>query len=221
MKFGFKCFYTNIDTLNNKKAEFEARTVLMNPDIIGLSEINPKNAKWKLTQQDLQIKGYTMYENISGRGVVLYVREDIKSNLISVNDSGAVSVWCEIALRDGDRLLIGVVYRSPSTDREDNCLMMEMMSQMMSRKPSHILIMGDYNYPSIDWIAQTAETEQEQLFLDKFRDWFLWQHVDRPTRYRHGQSANILDLVMTNEENMLDLVSICEPIGKSDHATLQ
>lgn len=56
-KVGLKCFYTNLDSLNNKKVELEARIVMINPDIIGLLEINPKNAKWKLTQEDQQIKG--------------------------------------------------------------------------------------------------------------------------------------------------------------------
>ena len=174
VKVGFKCFYTNIDSLNNKKVELEAHIVMLNPDIIGLSEINPKNAKWKLTQEDLQIRGYTMYDNLKGRGVVLYVRENIKSNLVSVIDSGAVAVWCEIALKDEDRILIGLVYRSPAASRDDNNQMLDHISQMMTGKASHILLMGDFNYPGIDWIGQTAENEQERLFLDRFRDWFLW-----------------------------------------------
>ena len=37
---------------------------------------------------------------------------------------------------------------------------------------------------------------------------------------RPGQSHNILDLVLTNEEEVIDTVDIGDPVGKSDHVTL-
>ena len=39
-----KCMYTNVDTITNKREEFEIRVKQSCPDIIGLTEINPKNA---------------------------------------------------------------------------------------------------------------------------------------------------------------------------------
>lgn len=72
-----------MDTNNNKRAELEARVSISNPDIIGLTELNPKNARWKLCIEDLQRPGYTMYTNHEGRGIVLYIR--IQSNLVMLN----------------------------------------------------------------------------------------------------------------------------------------
>ena len=42
-----------------------------------------------------------------------------------------------------------------------------------------------------------------------------------PTRYRNGERLNTLDLIMTNEENMIDSVTHSAPLGKSDHEILE
>lgn len=66
-----RCMYTNLDGYNNKRIELQARIETIMPDIIGLTEINPKSASWNLTQQDLKINGYSMYANLEGRGTAL------------------------------------------------------------------------------------------------------------------------------------------------------
>lgn len=48
----------------------------------------------------------------------------------------------------------------------------------------------------------------------------MFQHVSEPTHYRAQQKANILDLVMTNEEGMVGHIEHSEPIGKSHHMVL-
>ena len=57
-------------------------------------------------------------------------------------------------------------------------------------------------------------------FVDCLRDNCLYQHVTSPTRRRIGYNANILDLVITNEECMIDELVHESPIGKSDHSVL-
>jgi len=49
--------YTNIDSFNNKRVELEAIIALNNPDVIGLTEVNPKNSTWSLQQQQSRWKG--------------------------------------------------------------------------------------------------------------------------------------------------------------------
>src|SRR5664279_1226246 len=65
-----KCMYTNLDSFNSKRSDFHARVSLIDPDIIGIVEVNPKNAMWNLSEQDIHIQGYTIYKNMEGRGVV-------------------------------------------------------------------------------------------------------------------------------------------------------
>ena len=82
MKCQLKCFYTNMDSLNNKRAELDSRIALSKPDIIGVVEVNPKNATWKLSMEELQRCGYTTYFNLNGRGVVLYISDSLVSSEI-------------------------------------------------------------------------------------------------------------------------------------------
>ena len=186
--------------------------------MIGITEVNPKNASWNICLEDLNLRGYTAYASLEGRGVVLYVRNTLQSYEIKLDPPCDSTVWCAIQLRDMDKLLVGVVYRSPGSTESQNKCITSAISEIVSRNPSHLLVMGDFNYPGIDWNNELSErSQQEQEFLSSFRDWFLWQHVKEPTRYRSQQTANILDLVMTNEEDMIQHINYNEPVGKSDH----
>jgi tRNA splicing endonuclease len=88
--------YTNLDSFGNKKAELESRIAIMQPDVIGLTEINPKNAKWQLSETELKIQGYLVYVNLKDRGVALYVRDQIASSEVVSSVDGKVGVWCEV-----------------------------------------------------------------------------------------------------------------------------
>ena len=88
-------------------------------------------------------------------------------------------------------------------------------------KPSHLMIMGVLNYPGIEWSTMMSSgSMQESEFLESFGDWFLFQHSTQPTHYRAKQRANILDVVMTNEEGMVEDLEIGEPVGRSDHVVM-
>ena len=52
------------------------------------------------------------------------------------------------------------------------------------------------------------------------RDCYLFQPIKQPTRFRSGQELSILDLVLTNEENMVNNIIYSSCLGKSDHITL-
>lgn len=219
---GLKCMYTNLDSFNNKRSELEVRIAQTKPDIIGLTEIKPKHATWELTAQELTLYGYTTYVNLEGRGMALHVKDSIRSSEVNSGTCSDGSLWCELKLKDRDKLIVGVVYRSPSSTEEQNKKLEIKIAEVVSSKPTHLLIMGDFNYPSIDWDSQTSEgTLEERRFLDGFRDWYLFQHVAQPTHYRAMQTANILDLIFTSEEGMIDEIQYNEPIGKSHHLTLE
>ena len=59
-------------------------------------------------------------------------------------------------LKDRDRLLVGVIYRSPSSTDEDNRKLLSVISEAVNMKTSHLLIFGDFNYPGINWDTQTT-----------------------------------------------------------------
>ena len=55
-------------------------------------------------------------------------------------------------------------------------------------------------------------------FVDCIRDYFLFQHITEPTRFRKGQNPTLDDLIFTNESEMLELLKYLAPPGGNDHA---
>ena len=70
-----KCFYTNCDTLTNKMDELLFYINTNNPDILVLTEVSPKNNRYLLQKSELEIKGYSLFEEKGVRGVAIYVKK--------------------------------------------------------------------------------------------------------------------------------------------------
>ena len=93
-------------------------------------------------------------------------------------------VWIKISLRGSDNLLIGCMYRSPSSNPEESVDQLRHIVQQASLMSSHLVIVGDFNIPQIDWeleVSYAPSTHCSHTFLDAIRDSFLFQHVRHPT----------------------------------------
>ena len=83
--------------------------------------------------------------------------------------------------------------------------------------------MGDFNFPEIDWESITTSVGEEHKatkFVECIRDTYWFQHVKQPTRVREGYEPSLLDLIFTNEENMIENLTTHPSLGKSDHLIL-
>ena len=69
----------------------------------------------------------------------------------------------------------------------------------------------------------TPENENHisTLVLECLRDCFLFQHVREPIRYRSQNVPNILDLILTNDEDMVSNLIYKPGLGKSYHVILE
>jgi len=115
---------------------------------------------------------------------------------------------------------VGCIYRSPSTNPYQSTN--ELCDLLVSLQGySNVLICGDFNYPNINWSSLSCSTTYSQAFLDAVHDSYLFQHVTTPTHYRLNTTANILDLVLTNEEAMINTIQYLPGIGSSDHVCLR
>ena len=105
-------------------------------------------------------------------------------------------------------------------DEANNNKLLSLFSLINTQKVSHVLVMGDFNYPRIDFasfhVNDTEESESVKFF-DAIQDQFLTQHVRFNTRFRSGNEPSLLDYVFTNEEGMVDKMECLSPLGKSDH----
>jgi len=91
-------------------------------------------------------------------------------------------------------------------------------------KGSQLLLMGDFNYPEInydDYTVSAGEDSPPSNFFTCTQDLFLFQHVTEFTRYRENQKPSILDYVFTYDENSISNILYAPPLGKSDHSCLR
>ncbi|CAG2187314.1 unnamed protein product [Mytilus edulis] len=224
-----RVLFSNVDTLSNKRSEFEAHLSIEKPHIIGLCEIYPKNSMDKSISSMLNLADYEKYlpDKVGDRGVVIYIHKSLTAFKVDIlSESGFnESVWCEVKLEGTDKLLLGCIYRSPSSVSCNNKKLNDLICHARNLKYSHYLIMGDFNYPEIKWVDNEVSSginTDPFKFYECMQNNFLFQHICTPTRFRTGQNANLLDLVFTNEENMIakDSIQMDSPVGKSDHCMI-
>ena len=60
------CIYTNVDSFINKIDEFKLRFMNneVNPDIIMVTEVLPKNSRYIVNKSELALEGYDIFHQI-------------------------------------------------------------------------------------------------------------------------------------------------------------
>ena len=193
-----------------KKRELEAIIHEDNSDIIAVTEVLPKRSLYESNEFFYDIESYVRYNSdlTKGSGVIIYVKNQLNSFDMSVESEFKESAWCQIKLNNNnDVLTVGNIYRSPNSSVENFNKLTEMMKNMSRRTFLHLLVLGDFNIKEIDWNSNTTtvgENHMSSLFLECIRDCYLYQHVREVTRHRHGTEPSLLDLIFTNESNMID-----------------
>ena len=123
-------------------------------------------------------------------------------------------------------MLVGVVYRSSNSNFENSSKIINLIPKISEYDGySNCLLMGDFNFPNINWATITTLKGDQSLtasFLNACEDGFLTQHVTKPTRHRHGQNSFLLDLVFTSDPEMIEdsIINHLSPLGSSDHEVL-
>ncbi len=219
-----KCFYTNAHSILNKIDELRLVADTEKPDIIIITE------SWtseRVSNAFLNIEGYRPpfrqdrrdTKKGCGGGVLIYVTDDPSIKVQEIfppgHDSFTNSVWIQVLLPNKLSFITGGVYRSPNSSEENNESLVKMLEWVCRKK--EVLIFGDFNLPNVDWDLLTGGNKLEQMFVDCFQEGLLTQHVEFPTRYNPD---NILDLILTTDEELVGSVTTGGKLGASDHVVL-
>lgn len=79
-----------------------------------------------------------------------------------------------------------------------------------------LVLVGDFNHPDICWKDHMASCKRSRRLVESVDDNFLVQVVDRPTR---GEA--LLDLLLTNAEEIIKDVNVEGSLGCSNHALVE
>ena len=116
------------------------------------------------------------------RGLILYLDNTLEATEIHMETNFQENLLAKIKLNQTDKLLVGLVYRSPSNrtgENSDN--QYSLISEATNKDYSHIKIMGDFNYPDTDWENWNTKGDNtnshEYKFVETIQDNFLYQHT--------------------------------------------
>ncbi|KAK4810955.1 hypothetical protein QYF61_013363 [Mycteria americana] len=193
-----KCLCTNARNMRNKPDEMEVLVSSQSYDVIGISET------WWNESHDRSagMEGYRLFRrNRQGRrggGVAPYVRDRCDCTALTVRDDVVESLWVRIkGMENKGDVTVGVYYRSPSQDVSTDELFCRQLGEISGLVA--LVLMGDFNFPGIDWEYHTAVTSRSWKSL-KFveDDNFLSQVLSEPTR-----KGAFLDLLFVNREGLV------------------
>ena len=215
--------YANIRSILSKIDLVKTIISENKPDIITFTETWTNDST---SGGFLQLDGYSLIKrkdrkdttNGFGGGILTYAKSDLichemdlplldkfnQATGITVGDNhsnvNVVTIYRPHKLYNGDNL------------EENN----ERLIGILSNAPNPTIFVGDFNYPKINWENQTTNDRKSDNFLQAVQDNFLTQHVNFATH----NSGNILDLVLTNKDELLHGVDDTGFIDSSDHTSI-
>ncbi|XP_066914556.1 uncharacterized protein [Clytia hemisphaerica] len=223
-----RILYANADQFTSGKLiELQAHVQKKKPHLIAICEVKTKVGQLKHLHEyefgEYTLVNQTNVDTNKGRGIIILSHNSIKHLIVrssTVEFEEACTI--EVRLADKDLLVFACLYRSPtktrSSDESNTKLNSLVKSISLDKKYSHKILIGDFNYPTINWenwITSHNEESKEEQFLDALRDSFLHQHVDEPTRCRGSDDPSTIDLIFTDEkESILQCVFTNEPEGE-------
>ena len=111
-------------------------------------------------------------------------------------------------------MVIGVYYRPPDQgETVDKAFLLQLWELSCSQA---LVLVGDFNHLDICWKDHMASCKRSRRLVESIDDNFLVQVVDRPTR-----GEVLLDLLLTNAEEIIKDVNVGGSLGCSDHALVK
>ena len=208
--------YTNAQSLVNKIEELRILTAIHKPDIITITETWTNDS---ISNEYLNLDGYDIIERMDrndtdkgrGGGIIAYVKKSLcawREECDTIfNQCGMIG----IKTNNGD-LRILTVYRSPNSAKAND----DKLCSFIEKLNRTYIICGDLNFPDIRWTTGCSGAKGRK-FLETIHDKFFTQHVEMAMH----NSGNILDLILSSEDNLVSEVEDCGKIGESDHVILK
>ena len=201
--------------MRNKFDDLAAITFLENFDIIGVTE------SWIDTEKrdflaEYNIEGYTLFScERSGRvggGVLLYVKPHLHPREIIKPKIPNVDIKYIQILSGSEKLILALVYRPPAQNLNVDNELYEQMLDICNH--NNAVIFGDFNLPVTEWGGALNSHSGHDLYSNILES-SLYQHVHEPTR-----GENILDIVLSTNENQIDNVEVGPELSTSDHKSV-
>ena len=169
-KFQHNKKLSEFDSILYKCRQFDKqkkRTLTFKSETTCVTEIIPKNASLLVDNCELQIQGFDCFTNnnksLCHRGVLIYTKKCLKAVAVNFSELDYQEyVYFKLSKNSG-LLHILCIYRSPNSTIENNNNLNSLISEF-SKLNGHLLILGDFNYPTINWATLGTPHNKENCY---------------------------------------------------------
>ena len=120
--------------------------------------------------------------------------------------------------------MLAYVYRSPNSSPDNSNNISKSLEILSRRFSSNFVVVGDFNYPKIDqehYLTSSSPSNSNSKFLECTSDCFFDKSISEPTRGRGLSQTTLIDLVLTNNPDIINTVKFDASLGKSDHSVVE
>ena len=147
-----------------------------------------------------------------GGGLLVYVKKGLQILPVD-NNSNFNQYVCFNVLNSNVTTHVILVYRPPNSSSTNT----DKLCDIVKNAPKNSLIIGDINFPAIDWNNLTCDSSNGRNFMNACIDNNFSQYVNFSTCTR--PPYNVLDLVLSNNDSILNVENL-GPLSNSDHVML-
>ena len=177
----------NVNSLKNK-LEFLKEQIQDNIDILMISETKI-DASFPVGQ--FLLNGYStpfrLDRNANGGGILLYIREDIPSKLLLVEENPIEGFFVKINLRNKKKWPISCCYNPQKTSLSNHTAALSKSLDLFTTKYERLLFLGDFNVG--------MEDSSIKVFCSNYN---LTSMINKPTCYKDPDKPTCIDLILTN-----------------------
>ena len=225
-----KLLYLNARSILSKLDLLQSHVCDNKPELIAVCE--------SFTNSDigdalLGVEGYELISRKDGRdttngkcrGLLIYAKAGLQAIQCTIPGEDTVTEMTSIKVPWGrggggnqQFLHVVLVYRPPRVPgSEGDGGNTERLYKVLGGLHGNVVVVGDFNMPSIDWERNWAGNTREEGLVDLVENKFWVQHVLDPTH----EDGNTLDLCLSSQEDTVAGVEILEPLGNGDHNMIE
>ncbi len=119
----------------------------------------------------------------------MHVRDDI-----AIVDNHSDWLFIEINIKDGNNLIVGIIYRPPDADLDTFNVKLEETLFSINGKNKNCILLGDLN------IDLSRDDTAKNNFINKLHSFSFYPTINTYTRVTHS-TKSIIDNIVTNIHN--------------------
>ena len=195
-----KLVFTHLN-INSKRNKFEMLSdqIKGNIDVLLVSETKIDDS---FPNGDFLIDGfstaYRLDRNSNGGGLMLFVREDIPSNLVEAEAKPVEGFYIELNLHN-DNWFLNFSYNPHKNNIENHLKALSDLLDSHSSTYEKVLILGDFNVE--------VDDQNMKTFCDSYS---LTSLIKQPTCYKNPSHPKCIDLILTNVPRSFQTTCVIE-----------